>query len=271
MRWVLVVLAACSQKPTPLSFTYLGVAGWQIEGGGKLILTDPYFTRPNGFTAPLVSDPIAIAAHAPPHADLIVVGHSHADHLLDAPAVALRTHAPVMGSASTIHVANASGVKATIEIKGGEDLEQEGFSVRVIPSLHSAIGAITGEIPENPTLPMPMDSYREGGTFGYLFRLAGRQVLVLDTANFIERELEGIHPDIAILAPGAREAVHDYTCRLMHVLGGPPIVLETHFDAWKEVPRDEASEDADAFAAEIHACSPRTRVIIPNHFEKVEL
>ncbi len=75
--------------------------------------------------------------------------------------------------------------------------------------------------------------------------------LVLDTANFIERELEGIHPDIAIVAPGARE--HDYTCRLMRVLGSPPIVLVTHFDAWREAPADKPSEDADKFTAEVHA------------------
>jgi L-ascorbate metabolism protein UlaG (beta-lactamase superfamily) len=278
MKRFLVVLAACGHpiaaapKRIPLTFTYLGVAGWQIEGDGKLILSDPYFSRPPDSDAPLVPDAAAIAAHAPPHADLIVVGHSHYDHLLDAPLVAVRTGAKLMGSASTLRVAKATGVADDhlIGVKGGEDFELDGFSVRVIPSLHSTI-SFGGEVAAAPTLPMPRSGYGEGGTYGYLVRLAGREVLVLDTANFIERELEGIHPDIAILAPGMREKIHDYTCRLIRVLGSPPTVLVTHFDAWQKPPIDQPSEDADTFAAEIHACSPHTRVIIPKHFDRMTL
>lgn len=273
MKWLLLVLAACGHpQPAPLALTYLGVAGWEIEGGGKLILSDPYFSRPADGDAPLVPDAAAIAAHAPPHADLIVVGHSHYDHLLDAPSVALRTGAKLMGSASTLRVAKSTGVDPDhlIGVKGGEDFELDGFSVRVIPSLHSVI-SFGGEVADAPALPMRQSGYGEGGTFGYLLRLAGREVLVLDTANFIERELEGIHPDIAIIAPGLRERIHDYTCRLMRVLGSPPIVLVTHFDAWHEPPTDQPSDDADRFAAEVRACSPRTRVIVPKHFDRMML
>ena len=86
-----------------------------------------------------------------------------------------------------------------------------------------------GEIAEAPPLPMPQSGYKAGGTFAYLIRIAGREVLVLSTANFIEAELAGVHPDIAIIAPGLREQIRDYSCRLIHVLGDPPIVLATHF------------------------------------------
>jgi L-ascorbate metabolism protein UlaG (beta-lactamase superfamily) len=278
MRWFFLVLVACGHpmtavpKRAPLTVTYLGVAGWQIEGDRRVILSDPYFSRPANADAPLVPDAAAIAAHAPPHADLIVVGHSHYDHLLDAPSVALRTGAKLMGSASTLRVAKATGVDDDhlIGVKGGEDFELDGFSVRVIPSLHSVI-SFGGEVADAPTLPMPSSGYGEGGTFGYLIRLAGREVLVFDTANFIERELEGIHPDIAIIAPGLREHIHDYTCRLIRVLGGPPIVLVTHFDAWHDPPTDQPNDDADKFAAEVRACSPHTRVIIPKHFDRMQL
>ena len=272
------LLAACGHPiaaappRAPLTLTYLGVAGWQIEGDGKLILSDPYFSRPANPDAPLVPDAAAIAAHAPPHADLVVVGHSHYDHLLDAPAVALRTGAKLMGSESTLRVGRASGLDADhlLGVKGGEDFELNGFSVRVIPSLHSVI-SFGGEVVDAPILPMPSSGYGEGGTFGYLVRLGGREVLVLDTANFIERELEGIRPDIAIVAPGLREKIHDYTCRLMRVLGAPPVVLVTHFDAWHDPPTDQPNEDADTFAAEVRACSPHTRVIVPKHFDRMTL
>lgn len=256
--------------------TYLGVAGWQLEAAGKTILTDPYFSRPADPDQPLVPDVAAIAAHAPAHADLIVVGHSHYDHVLDVAEVARRTGAEVIGSLSTIRVALASGIPENqlTGIAGGEDLVRSGFTVRVIRSLHSMIGAADtlGEIGEAPRLPMPQSGYKAGGTFAYLIRIAGHEVLVLSTANFIEAELAGVHPDIAIIAPGLREQIRDYSCRLIHVLGDPPIVLATHFDDWKHAPADHPpSEDIQKFVAEIRRCSPRTRVIVPKHFDRMML
>jgi L-ascorbate metabolism protein UlaG (beta-lactamase superfamily) len=277
-----VLLAACHAAPAPtptarapLALTYLGVAGWQLEAADRVILADPYFSRPADADAPIAPDPAAIAAHAPPHADLVLVGHSHHDHLLDAPAVALRTGAQLLGSATTAHVARASGVPddRLITVRGGEDFEMDGYSVRVIPSLHSAIGdkhVFGGALTADPVLPMPAAGYQEGGTFAYLVRIAGRAVLFLDTANFIERELDGLRPDVAIVAVGLREQIHDYTCRLMHALGDPPLVYANHFDDWKGPPVDAPpGEDVDAFVAEVHRCSPATEVVVPHHFERM--
>jgi len=268
-----VVLAACagaSPRP-PLTLTYLGVAGWQIDSGATTLLADPYFSRP-ALDGPIASDAAAVAARSPVRAAAIVVGHSHVDHLLDAPAVAKRTGAQLIGSESTIRVARASGVPDDhlITVKGGEDLEFGAFSIRAIPSLHSALDGKHGfgrAIAEVPTLPMTFAQYEEGGTFAYLVRVGGHQILVLDTANFIERELEGVHPDIAIIAPGLRGEIHDYTCRLLHVLGDPPRVYATHFDNWRGPPVD-APPDADlqAFAREVARCSPATTLVIPKHF-----
>ncbi len=280
----LLVLAACSApvhpKPPargPIALTYLGVAGWQIEGAGKVILTDPYLSRPADFDAPLVPDAAAIAARTPAKADLVVVGHSHHDHLLDAPSVALRSGATLLGSLSTTRVGRASGLAddRLITVKGGEDFAMDGYSIRAIPSLHSAIGdkhIFGSEIRPDPVLPMPASGYQEGGTLAYLLRLAGHEVLVLDTANFIERELSGLRPDIAIIAPGLRQQITNYTCRLLRAIGDPPIVLVTHFDDWKVPPVDEPlDEDLRAFVAEVTACAPHTRVIVPKHFERIAL
>jgi len=275
--WLLFVVAcAAPHSPraptrTPVTLTYLGVAGWQIDSGSATILVDPYFSRP-ALDKPITPDAAAIAAHAPSRADAIVVGHSHVDHLLDAPSVALRTGAQLIGSESTARFARASGVPDDhiIAVKGGEDYELGAFSLRVIPSLHSALdhkhGAI-GRVIENPALPMTFDQFAEGGTFAYLIRVGGHEVLAFDTANFIERELEGIHPDIAIIAPGLRGEIHDYTCRLLHVLGDPPLVYATHFDDWKGSAVDEPLDaDLAAFSAEVARCSPRTRLVVPKHF-----
>jgi len=265
---------AATTARTPIALTYLGVAGWQLDAGERTILADPYFSRPE-LGGLIVPDAAAIARRAPKRADLIVIGHSHVDHLLDAPAVALATGAQLLGSVSTAHVARASGVPAdrVITVKGGEDYELDGYSVRVIPSLHSALDhkhTFGGALAATPTLPLRFAEYEEGGTFIYLVRIAGHQVLITSTANFIERELEGIRPDVAIIATGLRQEIYDYTCRLLRVLGYPPLVYTTHFDNWRGPPEAAPpSDDLKAFVDEVRRCSPSTRVVIPRHFERM--
>lgn len=259
----------------PIAMTYLGVAGWQLDAGEITVLADPYFSRPN-LEGPVLPDEAAIAARAPDSADLIVIGHSHVDHLLDAPMVAIRTGAQILGSISTARVARASGVPAdrVIPIRGGEDYAFEGYSVRVIESLHSALdhkhveGGV--EIPEGITMPLRFEEYREGGAFAYLVRVGGHEVFFLSTANFIEREVDGLRPDVAVIATGLRQEIHDYTCRLMRALGHPPLVYTNHFDDWRGPPVDAPpDEDLEAFVAEVASCSPGTRVVIPHHFERM--
>jgi len=285
-RLLLAALAACggtrshpSPPPTPtrtpLTLTYLGVAGWQLEGGGHIVLVDPYLSRPPDLDGPLASDPVAIAAHAPKRADLIVIGHSHVDHLLDAPAIALATGAQIIGSDSTVRVARSEGVPDAqlIPVKGGEDYAFEGVSVRVIPSLHSALGdkhVMGGSVTVLP--PRVFDDWQEGGTFDYLVRIGGHVVFVSSTANFIEREVDGLRPDIALVATGLRHEIYDYTCRLLTALGKPPVVYPTHFDDWRHAPADAPpDEDLQAFIAEVQACAPGTRVVVPRHFRAMTL
>jgi L-ascorbate metabolism protein UlaG (beta-lactamase superfamily) len=255
--------------------TYLGVAGWQIECAGKTILVDPYFSRP-ALNGAIESDPQAIAAHAPKKADLILVGHSHVDHLLDTPGVAIATGAEVMGSASTTAVAKARNVSSDhlITVQGGEDCQFDGFSVRVIPSLHSALDHKHGTprpIPISVMPPVRFDDYEADQTFEYLLRIGGHEIFISDTANFIERELVGMHPDVAIVATGLRQEIHDYTGRLMQLLHEPTTVFATHFDDWKSPPTDPPpsdplDEDLAAFVREVGRSAPATHVIIPRHF-----
>jgi len=293
-RLLLMLLAAalsCATAPTAarvehaprgaLQLTYLGVAGWMISDGRATVLLDPYFSRGQGTGDDqlLRPDEHEIAAHIPAKpVDAILISHSHSDHLLDAPAIAARTGAQLVGTPSTIHFARASGIPDDhlITVKGGEDFEFGDFSVRVLPSLHSALGGkhsfgADRLIAADVKPPLAFGQFNEGGTLVFLVRMAGREVLFLGTANFIERELDGLRPDVAIVATGAREEIHDYSCRLMHALGSPRLVLANHFDQWKvplekddKLP-DDVSADLAAFAAEIKGCSPGTQVVIPRH------
>lgn len=251
--------------------TWLGVAGWQLDAGSATMLVDPYYSRPADLDGPVIPDAAAITARAPARADLIVVGHTHVDHALDVPAVALATGARVIGSESTAHLARASGVPEdrVLAVSGGERIEHGAWSVQVVPSLHSKIGEdlLGGKLSAAPQLPLNAKDYPEGGTFAYLVRISGHTVLFLGTANFIESEITGLRPDVAVIATGLRERVEDYTCRLMRALGHPPLVYANHFDDWRAPPVDVAvDDDLRAFITEVGRCSPETRVVIPRHF-----
>ncbi len=145
-----------------LRFTHFGAAGWSITDGETVILLDPYLSRirfqgrrygPTDATEiPNDSRPIVKMNEAPsidaetvdahvPRADYILLSHSHFNHCMDVPHIATRTGATVIGTESTANVALNGGVPddQIHAVRGGEDFAFETFSLRVIPSLHSAL------------------------------------------------------------------------------------------------------------------------------------
>jgi hypothetical protein len=92
------------------------------------------------------------------------------------------------------------------------------------------------------------------------------EAFLMSTANFIERVLVGLKPDVALAAPLGRTQLHDSTPRLPAALDHPRVVLPTHWDNW-ERPLTEPSEDArarlgdagnlDVFVKELKQTSPR--------------
>jgi L-ascorbate metabolism protein UlaG (beta-lactamase superfamily) len=265
----------------PVTLTYLGVAGWRVVDGSHTLLVDPYFSRVDAQDGVVLSpDQDAIAKYAPAHADVILVGHSHYDHLLDVPTIARATGATVVGTESTLNVVRAAGLpeRSLVLAQGGETFELGPFSVHAIRGLHSLTGHASAAIPHNVTLPMTADGYAEGSTLQYLVRVSGHAILFIGSANFIEGEVEGLRPDIAVVAVGLREKIPDYSCRLMRALGRPPLVLTNHFDANRKPLGssqtdigDEGRADLVRFADEIHTCAPTTKVVVPTHFQPIAL
>jgi L-ascorbate metabolism protein UlaG (beta-lactamase superfamily) len=284
--------------------TYLGTAGWEITDGTTVVLVDPYLSRlrrvtPNDTvlpadTRPLFandsiarSDTATVAAHVR-RADYILITHTHYDHVLDAPLIAARTGATIIGTESTFNFARAHGVPADklLAVRGGEDLELGGLSVRVIPSLHGVLSRTPNRRPDpNAWLPPAVfpsrarppfkmgDVLIEGGTLAYLVRIGGRQILVFGSMNYVEREVEGLRPDVVLVgAMPERRAIHDYTARLLRAVGYPRVVLPTHWDQFN-VPygasQDGALRRLAPFVAEVRAASPKSRVIVPKHLEPV--
>lgn len=303
-----LLCAAAAQSPPSrekggqVILQWLGTAGWEISDGNTVILIDPYLSRVYGpeppGRAPYVriagdsrpqygwddvapTDAAAIAAHVP-RADFVLVTHTHYDHVLDVPQIALKTHAVVLGTESTANVLRAYKVpeEQLITVRGGEDYEFGAFSVKVIPSLHSPLDHkhyfSSEKAPEGMKAPLTLrQMHPEGGTLAYLIRFHGHQILVFGGMNYIEREIEGLQPDVVLVgAAGSRKENYDYSGRLMRALHFPALVLPTHWDNFTAPygASQQASINAlQSFIEEIKAASPKTKVITPKYFEVIPL
>ncbi|HKA01107.1 MAG TPA: MBL fold metallo-hydrolase [Candidatus Solibacter sp.] len=301
MRGILCALTLAATAAAEVRLTYLGTAGWEITDGKTIILVDPYFTRakynsPNDAVAPddprpLVTvnsivepDAAVIDAHVR-KADYILITHGHPDHALDMPYIARKTGATVIGTASTANLARASGVDAAHvkAVKGSDRIElAPDLSLRAIASLHGIFrrpreGAPPAppppQLPADAKPPLRFGQFVEGGTLAYLISIGGHQIILFGSMNYIEREIKGLRPDIALIgAMPERHNIDDYTSRLMRALGNPPVVLPTHWDRFNvphAVSQAPAVERLQSFIAEINVASPKTKVIVPEYFKPV--
>src|SRR5688572_27641758 len=75
--------------------TWLGTAGFVVETKSVTLLIDPFLSRPGlvRLAGRLVPDDLAIARHVPKKVDAVLCGHSHYDHVADAPRIARLTKA----------------------------------------------------------------------------------------------------------------------------------------------------------------------------------
>jgi len=284
-----------------LKIIYLGTAGWKITDGKTVILVDPYLSRlrrnysinPDSISPSPISgdtrrafgdndlivlDTSTINKHIK-SADYILVHHAHRDHIMDVPYIALKTNATVIGHESTANIMRAYNVaeEKIITVKGGEDYEFGTFSVKVIPGLHSPLDEKryydSRTISKDLKAPLKIKDYVEGGSLVFLIRFKGHQIITFGSMNYIEKELEGLHPDIAIIGANAsRNEIYDYSGRLMRVLNYPATVIPTHWDNFTipyNAPEDEQLRQLDSFKKEIRKASPKTKIIVPKYFEPI--
>ena len=275
-----------------LRLTYIGNAGWEITDGKTVVLVDPFLTQfarwqpgakadgpaPDELYAP---DTALINRHVT-KADYILITHGHPDHALDAGVIAKRTGAVVVGHETAANLARAWAVpeQQLITVLGGEDYDFDTFSVRVIPNIHSALEdkryfnngrGIAGTAPRGLVGPLKRRDYQEGGSLAYLLRMAGHEVLIMGSMNFIEREMEGLRPDIALVgANSQRLEIYDYTGRLLRALGQPALVIPSHADAYGDPkPNAAALADRAKFLDEVKKASPGSRTFMPTWFTPI--
>ncbi|MFO8173380.1 MAG: Atu1372/SO_1960 family protein [Longimicrobiales bacterium] len=283
--------------PEPLELTYFGTAAWRISDGEVVVLVDPYLSRLNyglgghpdddrpAFSRQDLawSDTATIDAHLT-ETDFILCTHSHFDHLGDVPYIARKTGAKVIGHETAITILRAYGIpdEQLYTVKGGEDYQFEGFSVRVVPGLHSALNEKhyydSRRYDANTDLqaPLRIDQFIEGGSLNFLARFRRHTVLAMGSMNFIEREFQGLEPDVLLAGVnGSRLGLYDYDRRLLTATGFPSVVAPAHWDNFRYPygfsQEENFQRNVVPFIETVRTISPGSTVITPLHLETVRI
>jgi L-ascorbate metabolism protein UlaG (beta-lactamase superfamily) len=273
-------------RPDAASLRWLGTSGWRIGVGGRTVLFDPYITRfPTGLfgpkgsfdpNTPLSCDKELVARHAG-SPELVLVSHTHWDHLGDVPYIAASTGARVVGTETTYHVLRSLGVDAgqISVVKGGEVLDFGGFTVEVVASRHSRNAKWSyfapGTLHAVPSrAPRTISDLPEGDTLAFQVTVAGGpSFFLMGASDFDERSAAGLRPDVLMAATPSTRSTHRYLPRLLDTLGHPGTVVPVHWDNFEEPlsapPQRDPVMDLDGFTAEVRRLSPDSRIVVPDY------
>jgi L-ascorbate metabolism protein UlaG (beta-lactamase superfamily) len=273
-----------------VNFKWFGTNGWEISFGNRTILIDPFFERmPTGFLTgkfdpktPIKIDEALIDQHIK-KVDHILIGHGHWDHIIDAPYIAKKTGAMVIGSETHANIMRSYGVPEgqIVQVKGGENMQFDGYTIEVFPSLHSMGPTKKFVVPGHrisvPDMPQTVGDLPEGDTLAYLITVGGRfRIFLMSSANYVEQALRGLRPDVAFVASIFANQIHDFTPRLLEALNHPPIIMPTHWDNF-ERPFSEGAHDLrdifgdagnlDLWVNDIKQRSPNSKVVVLDYFQ----
>ena len=292
--FILILLFLSLGLNGQVNLKYLGTAGWKINDDRITILIDPYISRvklgtghPDDKRKTVLrsdhyeSDSILIDSLID-KVDFILVHHSHFDHLADVPYIAKKTGAKVIGTETTINILKAYDIptEQLYPVKGGEDYQFENFSVRVIPSIHSALNdkhyIDSREYKKPPKAPLKVSEFIEGGSLMFLARFDSHKILTMGSMNFVERELYGIKPDILLAGVNQSQlGLYNYNQRLINVTNKPKYIIPTHWDNFRLPYSFSQQSSIDLklipFKKDVEMLSPNSQVLIVRHLEEINL
>ena len=233
--------AAPLELPPGLEISWLGVSGYRLTYEGVTLFVDPYVSR-----VPLRSllmrrlalpDDALIDryASAPGAVAGVLVGHTHFDHAVDAPAIARRHRAPAYGSASLAHLMRLHGLgDLTVEVVPHRPYELGPFVVRFVPSRHSKLlfgrrVPMDGELTCDHLAGLAPHTYKCGAVWGIRIDVAGITLYHQGSADLDDRELRDGPVDVFLAGIAGRSVTPRYWERILPRLD-PRIVVPTHYD-----------------------------------------
>jgi Beta-lactamase superfamily domain len=112
---------------------WLGWSTYEVAYDGKIILLDAFIDIDSRNVGLNIAD-----VH---HADAILIGHPHFDHILNAPQLSAQTGAPIFVAPAGRKYLEQQGVRPERikYVRGGDKIEMPGFTVQTALAIHSTI------------------------------------------------------------------------------------------------------------------------------------
>jgi L-ascorbate metabolism protein UlaG (beta-lactamase superfamily) len=233
--------AAPLDLPAGLEIAWLGVSGYRITYEGATLLVDPYVSR-----VPLRS--LILRRQALPDlaaidrylgsldsVDGILVGHTHFDHAVDAPAIARRFGARAYGSGSLAHLMRLHRLgDLAVEVVPHRAYEVGPFRVTFVPSRHSKLlfgrrVPMAGELTCDHLDGLVTTAYKCGTVWGIRIEVAGTSLYHQGSADLDDGELADEPVDVFLAGIAGRSVTPRYWERILPRLD-PRLVVPTHYD-----------------------------------------
>ena len=224
-----------------LELVWLGVSGYRLTYEGVSLFVDPYVSRVplRSLLLRRVALPdtglVQRYADAPGAVAGVLVGHTHFDHAVDAPALARRYRTQAYGSASLVHLMRLHGLgDQAVEAVAHRRYELGPFVVRFVPSRHSKLlfgrkvpmdGPLTCDHLEG----LAPGAYRCGAVYGIRIEVAGISLYHQGSANLNDAELAEEPVDVFLAGVAGRQVTPRYWERVLPKLD-PRFVVPTHYD-----------------------------------------
>jgi len=229
------------ELPAGLEVEWLGVSGYRISFEGQTIFIDPYVSRvPFGDLLrrrAALPDPAALEhfVHAPGEVAGVLVGHTHFDHAVDAPAICRRFGCQAYGSDSLVALMALHGLAdRAVSVEPYRTYELGPFAIRFTPSLHSKLllglavpydGDLTCEHLDG----LCPSAYRCGQVWGIAIEVAGVRFYHQGSANLIDGAIRERDVDVFLAGVAGRGFTEGYWRRIIPRLD-PKTIVPTHYD-----------------------------------------
>ncbi len=229
------------ELPDGLELEWLGVSGYRMTFEGQTLFIDPYLSRVPFADLlrrrPTLPDPAALDrfVHAPGEVAGVLVGHTHFDHAVDAPAIARRFGCRAYGSDSLLTLMGLHGLSTqAVEVEPYRTYELGPFEVGFTPSVHSKLllglaVPYDGDLTCEHLDALSPGAYRCGQVWGISIEVAGVRFYHQGSANLVDEAIRERGVDVFLAGVAGRSFTEEYWQRILPRLD-PEVVVPTHYD-----------------------------------------
>jgi L-ascorbate metabolism protein UlaG (beta-lactamase superfamily) len=165
----------------------------------------------------------------------VLVGHTHFDHAVDAPAIVRRTGCRAYGSRSLLNLMALHGLaERAVEVEPYKTYELGPFEVSFTPSVHSKLllglaVPYDGELTCEHLDSLSPGAYRCGQVWGISIAVAGLCFYHQGSANLLDEAIRERDVDVFLAGVAGRGFTERYWQRILPRLN-PRAVVPTHYD-----------------------------------------